>query len=198
MKIQNYRKIEGKRETVTINTKKFNYNIEVIKVNGYTNVYVSINSSIKPKALHTIIKNTRQAVQLYELEKDDLKIIILSAKDGFDSCGLYNPINNTVYYNEIISNKNILLNEDIELGHIERHEIYHYRQAINYINKFGNITESNYSDYMFYTNRVAKKFIDNKGINQDNVIAISHYSSDMYFIGRFDEVEAEFKAKEGA
>lgn len=197
MRIQNYKKIEGVKETLTVITKKLNHQVNVIKVIGYENVYVSVNSSIKPKALHLIIKNTRQAIKLYKLEKGNLKIVILSAKDRFNTCGLYDPVGNTVYYNEIISNEDILEREGIKIGHIERHEMCHYKQAANYAKRYGDITENNYSDYMFYTNMAAKKFIDNKGINDDNVVAISRYSSDMYFVSRFDEVEAEIMAKEG-
>lgn len=56
MKKQYYRKIEGNKETLDIKTRKFNFQIDAIKVNDYENAYVSINSLIKPKALHLIVK----------------------------------------------------------------------------------------------------------------------------------------------
>ena len=198
MKIQNYKKIVGTSETFIVKINKLNRKVKTTKINDYDNVYVSINSSIKPRALHSIIKNTMTAIKEYKIENVDLKIIILSSEDGFNSYGLYDAIGNTVYYNEVISNKDILNREGINIGHIERHEIYHYKQVVRYQNKFGSITENNYTNYIKYTIDMAKKFIDRRGINKDNVSEISAYASKMFMTFRYDEVEAEIYAKKGA
>ncbi len=198
MRIQNYKKIRGPIEKLTIQLYENNYQLEVIKIDNYENVFVSINSTIKPRTLHTIIKNTREAIKEYKIDDIGLKTVILSNKDGFYSYGLYNAINNTVYYNEIIHNVEVLNNEGIELGHIERHEMYHYRQAVNYKIKYGSITENNYSHYIEYTKMVAKKLVDIKGVKKDNVSSISAYADLSYRLLRYDEVEAEIHAKKGA
>ena len=198
MKIQNYRKIIGPKKKLTIKINEVKYQIETIKIKDYENVFVSVNSSIKPRTLHAIIKNTREAIKEYKIYDIDLNIIILSSKDGFNSYGLYDAINNTVYYNEIIHNVYVLKHENIELGHIERHEMYHYRQAINYKAKYGSITENNYPSYIEHTKIVAKKFIDSEGIKKDNVGDISAYAYLSYKLSRYDEVEAEVYAKKGA
>ncbi len=198
MRIQNYKKITGPIEKLVIRINEINYNIEVVKIENYENVFVSINSTIKPRALHAIIKNTREAINEYRIEESDLKIIILSSKDGFNSYGLYDAINNTVYYNEIINDVDVLNGENIKLGHIERHEMYHYKQAENYRIKHNLISKQNHENYIKYITKRAKKYIDSKGINDDNVGEISTYALKTFRVERYDEVEAEIYAKKGA
>ncbi len=44
---------------------------------------------------------------------------------------------------------------------------------------------------------MAKRYLDSLGANEDNVSAISKYAYKTYVMGRFDEAEAEIKAKKG-
>ena len=66
------------------------------------------------------------------------------------------------------------------------------KQAEKYINKFGQITNDNYHDYIKYTCDQAKVFIDDHGITEYNVGEISNYAEKMFAYSRYDEVEAEY------
>lgn len=195
MEKQNYKKIE-KDELI-----KFTFNdsiIEAYKLKNYKRVYVSKNSHIKPKGLHKIIKNINIALKEFKIEDKNYKIIIFSYKDIMNALGTYKAINNVIYLNEIIADEYALKFEDIELGHVERHEILHFKQALIYRKKYGDIVPNNYEHYISYTKTLAKKYLDSLGINEDNVDEISTYASFMYAYQRYDEVEAEIKAKKGA
>ena len=199
MQKQSYKKLVGDTTQIfEISNKGFVLKIETVKLIEYKNVYVSKNVFIKPKYLQRIIKNTNEAIREYKIEDDSLKIIIVSSKDGFNSYGQYDAINNIVYYNDVICNKEILLKENIELRHIERHEMWHYKQASLFRNKYGNIGLNNYSNYIKYINLKSKKLINKLGYNEEEISKFSVYAKTMFTVGRFDEVEAEIMAKKGA
>ena len=199
MQKQSYKKLVGDiTQIFEISNKGFVLKIETVKLIEYKNVYVSKNVFIKPKYLQRIIKNTNEAIREYKIEDDSLKIIIVSSKDGFNSYGQYDAINNIVYYNDVICNKEILLKENIELRHIERHEMWHYKQASLFRNKYGNIGLNNYSNYIKYINLKSKKLINKLGYNEEEISKFSVYAKTMFTVGRFDEVEAEIMAKKGA
>ena len=134
----------------------------------------------------------------YKINDNSLKIIIVSFKDGISGFGAYDATKNEVYLNEIISDKNKLIFENLEIGHVERHEIWHLKQALIYKNKYDFIAQNNYEDYITYTRKRAKKFIDSAGFNEDNFSGVSEYTYQMFLFKKYDEVEAEIKAKKGA
>ena len=192
---QNYKKLEfTTKETFSLKDHK----IETNKLNNYRNVYISNNCHIKPKGVQFIIKNVNEALKEYKISDDTLKIVIVSFDDGIGGFGSYNAIKNEVYFNEIISDKNKLIFENIELGHVERHEIWHLKQALIYKNRFDTINKDSYINYLKYANGQAKKFLDSLGINDDNVSVISKYAYNMFMYQNYNEVEAEIKAKKGA
>ena len=192
---QNYKKLEfTTKETFSLKDHK----IETNKLNNYRNVYISNNCHIKPKGVQFIIKNVNEALKEYKISDDTLKIVIVSFDDGIGGFGSYNAIKNEVYFNEIISDKNKLIFENIEFGHVERHEIWHLKQALIYKNKFDTINKDSYINYLKYANGQAKKFLDSLGINDDNVSVISKYAYNMFMYQNYNEVEAEIKAKKGA
>ncbi len=167
MEKQNYRKIE-------LNTKKETFlfkNHEVItyKLINHKNIYVSSNCHIKPKGLHIILKDINKALKDFKIYDSTFKIIIFSYKDGLSIFGAYRAITNEIYLNEAICDADKLAVENIKIGHVERHEIWHLKQALNYKKKYKVINKHNYSDYIKYTNGQAKKYIDYFGINEDNV-----------------------------
>ncbi len=194
MNKQDYRKIEfTTKETFTL--KK--HEIVTYKLKGYTNVYVSNTCHIKPKGLHIILKNVNEAMKDFKICIDNLKIIIVSNCGEISSFGSYRAIENEVYLNEIISDKEKLKFEGIKLGHIERHEMWHVKQALVYKALYGNISQENFAHYLNYTNIRAKKCIDSLNLNEDNIAKVSKYAYSSYSLNRYDEIEAEIKAKKG-
>ncbi len=195
MEKQNYRKIElgDRKEIFSLK------NCEIIsyKLENYKNIFISSNCHIKPRGLHVILKHVSESLKEFDIKDITYKIIIFSYKDGPDSFGAYDAIYNVVYLNEVICDMNKIAIENIKTGYVERHEIWHLKQAENYKNKFNLDTIENYDDYIVYTRVRAKKFLDSLGINDDNVGDISDYAYSMFFFENYDEVEAEIKAKKG-
>lgn len=194
MNKQDYRKIEfTTKETFILK----NNEITTYKLKGYKNVYVSNTCHIKPKGLHIILKNVNEALRDFKINDHNLKVIITSYQDDLNNLGLYDAINNEICLDELISDKNKLIHEKVELGHVERHEAWHLKQATIYRNKHGTIDKNNYLEYIAYTNMQAKRYLDSLGVNEDNVGVITEYAYNAYMMGRYDETEAEIKAMKG-
>ena len=191
---QDYKKIEF----IAKDSFKFKKNgIVAYKLNGYINVYVSNNCHIKPKGLHIILKNINEAIKEFDAADEEIKIIIVSYKDRFGGFGMSDAKNNEIYLNEVVWDKNKIKHEGANLGDIEKHEVWHLKQAVIYRNKQRKITKDNYNNYIYYTRMKAKMHLDSLGVNDDGVGVISKYAFSMYFYEKYDEVEAEIKAVKG-
>lgn len=187
---QEYRKVDrGSKAEFTL---KKDVTIVAQKVDTYdTDVFVSVNVNIKPKALHIINKNTEEAMRKWGISSDRKpQIVIVDYSEMPTAYGKYDAVHNIVYYLPQITNENAV----DTVGYTEYHEMWHMKQAEIYRRVLGKITEKNYNSYIAYTCKKAKKFIDSKGIEEYNVNELSAYAAKMFFIERYDEVEAEYKA----
>lgn len=170
-------------------------NIQARKVDSYNSkIFVSNNAVIKPKAMHTINKNTDEALKYYGIDLNKKPtIIIVSEKEMVTALGKYNAIKNEVYYIPQIADNKVVSH----LGSVEYHEMYHCKQAHDFIQSTGQgITADNYSEYIKYTCEKSKEQLDKLGINEYNVGKISDYAENKYLNGRFDEAIAEFIVSE--
>ena len=70
--------------------------------------------------------------------------------------------------------------------------MWHCKQATKYEKKHGKITKENYKEYITALRAECKAKLDRLGITEENVKEISEYAKDMYFAGKYDEVEAEY------
>lgn len=186
---QEYKKIiRGSEEEFQL---KKNESIIAQKVETYdTDVFVSVNASIKPKALHTINKNTEDAMKEWGISYGRKpKIVIADYSEMSKAYGKYDAIHNIVYYLPQIADSDVVDN----VGDIEFHEMWHMKQAEIFREKAGEITDENFGEYIKYACKAAKKKIDGIGITEYNVNKLSVYASKMFFIERYDEVEAEYK-----
>ena len=75
---------------------------------------------------------------------------------------------------------------------VERHEMWHMKQAEEFRKAGWEITKENRSEYLKELCKKAKKNLDALGITQDNVSEISDYAYQQYQLGRYDETEAEY------
>lgn len=168
--------------------------ISVKRVDTYSNgVYISDKVSIKPKALHIINQNTEEALKAWGISANKIpKIVIVSPDEMPAAFGKYDAVQDTVFYIPHIVDAEV-----IPGGYIERHEMWHLKQAENFRAKNGEITGRNRVEYIKYTCKKAKKVIDRLGINSHNVGEISKYAKQMLDRMRYDEVEAEYMAKYG-
>ena len=189
---QEYRKDYGDSAKYTMSRGKNDISFSARRVEPYdTTVMVSDKATIKPKALHEVNMNTEKALKDFDISKEQKpSIVILSDEELPNALGLYDACTNTVYYSQSIANKEI---QALAGGNaaVERHEMWHAKQAKDYREQHGAITRENKAEYLQETCEKAKKNLDNMGITIDNVSGISKYASDQYMVGRYDEVEAE-------
>ena len=90
MRKQDYRKLRGtNKETFELCNKRKLIYLDTVKLDDYENVYVTADVNIKPKALRGVIKNTNDSIREYQIDNHDLRIIIVSYKDGFESYEQY-------------------------------------------------------------------------------------------------------------
>ena len=191
---QAYRKVErGQATEISMMRRGTESVISVKQVETYdTPVYISDRAKIKPKALNAINQNTEKALREYDIPIERKPVVVVLTEDELNNAlGLYDPCTNTVYYNQTLSNQEI---QELAGGRgtVERHEMWHMKQAEDFQRQEWTITRENRSEYLQKLCEKCKKNIDNAGITKDNVGEISEYAKIMYNRGRYDEVEAEF------
>ena len=195
--VQNYKPVVRGTEAVFNTLSRTEINAK--KVDGYENVYISDKTMIKPKALHNINKATELAIKKINIDEGKKPIIlIVDPSEIRFSLANYDAVNNLISYTPVVGDKKkiVLLQE----GHAAEkdpystpfHEMYHCKQAQEYEKKHDKITSENYRDYLNDLRAEYKKKLDTLGITRENVGSISEYASDMYIIGKYDEVEAEY------
>lgn len=166
--------------------------INIKRVESYSEIYISNQTNIKPRALHTLNQRTEQALKEWEVSLERRpKIIIVSPDEMPTAYGKYDAIQNVVFYIPQIADSKVIKDQ----GNVEFHEMWHMKQAENFRKRYGEITRENYGKYIENACKEAKKTIDRAGITEYNVSDISSYADQMFWIDRYDEVEAEYMVK---
>ena len=109
----------------------------------------------------------------------------------FRSVGVYDPCENIVYYAESIGKKAVQ-EASGGAGAVEAHEMWHMKQAEDFLQSGWTITRENRGEYLDALCKKCKERIDKLGITRDNVGEISNYAKFQFDQKRFDEVEAEY------
>ena len=189
-KDQAYRPVtRGEASTIFI---KQQQKINIKRVESYSEIYISNQTNIKPRALHTLNQRTEQALKEWEVSLERRpKIIIVSPDEMPTAYGKYDAIQNVVFYIPQIADSKVIKDQ----GNVEFHEMWHMKQAENFRKRYGEITRENYGKYIENSCKEAKKTIDRAGITEYNVSDISSYADQMFWIDRYDEVEAEYMVK---
>ncbi len=171
--------------------------VQVRAVETYNNVFISDRARIKPKALHDINQRTEAALKLWGIAADRKPKIVIVSPEELSAFGKYDPVEHVVYYTPQVTDEDVMKDVGGFLGFIEKHEMWHLKQAENFRAVGWNITRENYDLYLQELCKKAKKTIDKAGINEYNAIRISKYAYSNFSFGRFDEVEAEWMAMKG-
>lgn len=163
------------------------------RVDGYDNeIYVSDDAVIKPRALHIINRNTNDAIKQWGISGKPT-IVIVSEKELPTAHGKYDVIRNVVYYTPRINEPKIA--EALGgPGYVEFHEMWHMKQGEIFKKRGWVITPENKGEYLKELRKECKKNIDKLGITEDNVDELGTYAERMFYIGKHDEVEADYKA----
>lgn len=195
--VQNYRPVV--RGTGAVFNTLRGTEINAKKVDGYDNIYISDKVMIKPKALHNISKATETAIKKINIDEGKKPTVLIA--DGSEinfALANYDVVNNLISYTPVVGDKKrlILLQEgyaaEKDPYSTPFHEMYHCKQAQEYEKKHGKITSENHRDYLNDLRVECKKKLDMLGITDENVGEISDYAEDMYFAGKYDEVETEY------
>lgn len=187
---QNYRKIvRGEAAEFKSDDQKI---IKAHRIQSYkSQVYVSDEVTIKPKALNTINQKTEEALRVYGISPDKKPtIVITSPKELFPASGRYDPATNTVYYTPNIANRNFVRT----LGRCEYHEMWHLKQAEEFRAEGWNITEENKDQFMQALNSKCKKKLDNAGVNKYNADEISEYADYSFAAESYLDIDAEINS----
>ena len=170
--------------------------INLIEIEGYSNVYVEEEVKIKPKALHTINKNIDEAIDFYGGDRRIKPVIAIVDKSKLNGAlGKYDCVQNVIYIAPDTGDAKMLsvfsaLDKNVKMGSTEYHETWHWMQAQGYKKV---ITEANRDvEYMPWLIKKCKKNIVSLGINEYNISDISSYAAKAFACGRYDEVEAEY------
>ncbi len=187
---QSYRAIKRGEEG------KFLYNSRISinsnRIMTYTeNIYVDQDTTIKPRALHQIIQNNKEAIKEYGLTLEKLPKTVITSVEKIGSLGKYDAVNNILFYADCVIDQEVMRQYG-GLRSTEYHEIWHLKQAENYRKSGKKITEETKGKYIQELCNTCKKRLDRVGVTEYNVIKISDYAKLNWEIGRYDEVEAEY------
>jgi len=168
------------------------------------NIYLSQNSQINAKALHEIdvkISKSMKKMGIKDSEGFPDIYVITHEEMSKNAIASYNPISNVLCIDEKFGYKNMLSAlqkdgacPDNELSTIV-HELFHWKDAQEYIRHHGAITRENYGAYINHLNNNRKKILDKKGIDEYNVSEISNYAKDRFNNQQYDEVYTEYLVK---
>ncbi len=194
---QNYLPVKG-TEMVDLTDRKMG-KLQILKIDGYDEVYVQSGVKIKPKALHNINQNISSAIKAYGGNAEfKPKVVIVDGKKLGSALGKYDCVQNVIYVAPDIGDSKALsafmaLDKNIRIGSTEYHECWHWMQA----QRYGKVItdETRDVEYMSWLLKNSKKNIESLGITEYNVSEISMYAQDSFLRGRFDEVEAEYYAR---
>lgn len=194
---QNYLPVRG-TEILNLFDKKMG-EIELLKIDGYSDVYVQNGVHIKPMALYNINQNIESAIKDYNGNRAHKpKIAVVDKEKLGRALGKYDCVENVMYVVPELGDKKSLsaftvLDKNISFGSTEYHECWHWMQA----QKYGKVIteETRYTEYMPWLLEKSRNNIEKLGINEYNIYDISGYAKDSFRQGRYDEVEAEYYVK---
>ena len=195
---QNYLPVKGTEQLKLFDRRMGEINLT--KIDGYNDVYVQSGVSIKPKALHNINQNVISAIKDYNGNmKNKPKIVVVDRTKLGNALGKYDCVENVIYVLPELGDKKTIsaftvLDKNISFRSTEYHECWHWMQAQAYNKAITEKTKA--TEYMPWLLEKTRKNIEKLGIDEYNINNISDYAVDMFWRGRYDEVEAEFYVKE--
>ena len=181
-------------ETSNLVAKNKTYRVNKLEGTQFE-IYASVNAKVKLKELHDIQKTLKEAIALINPPKDYTvpKICILTIDETM-AVARYSSFHNrlTIAKGEFlhsVSNKDFVAPNDYRATAV--HELLHWLDAMEYIDKHGAITSQ--AEYRQYLVNRHKKQLEKLGINEYNVSKISEYAKESYRYGKFDEVYTEYR-----
>lgn len=200
--VQYYRPVIYDEDNTDL-AKRAEKEIKVYKVkDAINNIFMSKSVKMKPKAFHKFDMQISSALKMLGEDNNPRKpkIFVLDAFEmGKSAVASYAPIENILYINNVIFNKENLYElqkyfvcPENEISTI-LHELIHWQDADKYKRKFGEITDFKaYNDYL--NKKIAPKLakLQKKGYN---IGEISNYAREQYRFKKYDETYTEYRVK---
>lgn len=175
--------------------------------NTVNNLYISEgNKNIKRKELHQIDNQLTEVLKKMGIsEHENLpNIYIINSKEmNKNAVASYRAFDNSLFIDSrfAVYSKNQIPEgvKTFACAHDSRstfvHELFHWKDAQDFRNKFGEITPTNYGDYEKFVQSQAKKRLDKLQKDGHNIF-VSEYGKNSYKNGIFDETYAEYRVWE--
>ncbi|MEE0858993.1 MAG: hypothetical protein U0M12_05960 [Acutalibacteraceae bacterium] len=195
---------ENENKEVTRPNSKF---IAYKSENTVNNIYISEGSkSIKRRELHQVDTKITEILKMMNIsENDNLPTIyIISSKEmNKNAVAAYRAADNSLFIDmkfAIYGKNNV---PEIVKGFAcpsdDRsmfvHELFHWADAQNFRNKFGEITAENYNHFENFVQNNAKKQLDKLRKSGYDVFDISDYATSSIKGGKFDEAYTEYRVR---
>lgn len=171
--------------------------IDAEELEGYENVYKTKDAHVKPRGVHEtriIINEAYEKYGLQDVEKP--KIVFVTQAENRDAYGAYNRVDNVLYITDTEANKTNNIPDNKRKERTMYHEVWHFKQAIDYQKKYDDIKTISQEVYIERLQGPCKENLDRLGITYENVSEIINEDArKFYLLGYFDEVEAELYGK---
>lgn len=190
-------KVSGKRNVPITATR-------VVTANN--NVYISDSVSIKRRAVHVIDKGITDTYKKMGISSSENlpRIVVLSDEEfGTNAAASYNAVENVMYIRSAAGGKKAM--KDLQKSFAApkeyistfSHEMYHWKDAELYRDKFGDITDTDeYNKYISWIREKSKKSLEKLAENGYDLSNISDYATDMFGFEKYEEVYTEYRVSE--
>ena len=185
-----YSKSQGIKEFTTAEILNSKYDLRVSK-----------NLKLKRKMLKELENQLNQAIKLMDIKNLDEfpQVIIASDNDLGGALGAYNAMNNKLYISDFLLDKKKrehYLSLGNNLGAKYRlatvvHELFHWKDAMDYIHKYGKITDPN--KYLKSIREYHRTKVDKLVKKRYNIKEISDYAYSALGKKMYDEVMTEYR-----
>ena len=175
--------------------------------NSKNNIYVSEgarNDHVKPKELHKIDMHLSEVYKIMNIEKNEnlpTVYVVNEAEMNSYAAASYNAILNVLYLSRkfaIYSGGNVpdgmeqfSCHKDDRSSYV--HELYHWLDAEKFRQKYGQVTQENYGDYVDFINQEAKKKLDKLVKKGYNINDSSDYGKKEYQNQKYYETYTEYR-----
>ena len=188
-------------------TRNFDFGLQRVTT-AQNPIYVSdgAREAAKPKQIHAVDTHFTEATKMMGIQHlDNLPDVhVLDGMEmGSSAVASYSPIKNTLNINLAVATydkAHIPAGMERFAGYKDDrssylHELLHWQDAEKFRRRYGDITEQNYSEYIDFINKEAKKKLDKLAKKGYNVNEISSYASDMLEREKYYEAYTEYRVK---
>lgn len=172
-------------------------------------VFVSdgARKTAKPKQIHTVDTHFTEAIKMLGIQNQE-NLPPVHVLDGLEmgsgAVASYSPIKNALNINLAVATydkAHVPTGMERFAGYKDDrssylHELLHWQDAEKFRRRHGEITEQNYSEYIDFINRDAKKKLDKLAKKGYNIGEISKYARDKYLEGQYYETYTEYRVSQ--